>query len=165
MITLKSVLAVLVMSSASAVEQDIVKLAIEKMAESFMDKSMMMSYVSVADYHGRSPPKMVTDILETLEGPKYTFSREDVTDEIRDHFSIHEHAGIAIWSLLEDRSDAAQLKNQLWTLDQNLSGFKRCLTVLIDEIGTLRKLFDLDKGRYQAPEKLHCHTVLLKPSR
>lgn len=160
------VLLIIASSASSSSKQDILSAAIGQIEKSIKDKFMTISYVNVVDDHSQPPPTIVMDIMNMIEAPKYTFSREEVTQDVRDHFATHESAGIAIWSPTNMTNKSNNdLKKKLWSLDQNISGFKRCVIVVIDEFGSFRKLFDLDKGTYDAPEKLHCLTVLIKPSK
>lgn len=151
------------LASASISLQDTLEVTIERVAEFVEDDFMPISYINVVDNHEQLPPKMITDILQRLEGPKYVFNREEVTTEVRDHIYMHASGGIAIWWLPEKPAgNQTELKDQIWSLDQNVSGFKKCITIIIDDFGRFREIFDQDQRRYQAPEKLHCPTVLIR---
>lgn len=156
----------LLMSLASGMEQEFYQTAIDMLSRSIQNKVKTVSYVSIVGDHGQTPPEAITDILNGLDASKYMFNREDVTNGVRNHFSIHESGGIAIWALPgESETKETDLKNQLWTLDQNVSGFKRCVVVVIDEFGKLDEMFDRNTGRYRAPGRLHCPAILIRPSR
>lgn len=152
---------------ASAINQDLMKAAIGQLSESVKDRIGMIGIVGIVDDHGTSQLKTIIHLVQEMDAPMYMFNREQVTPNVRDQISLYESSGLAIWPLPEDSffDSADELKNKLWTLDQNISGFKRCVTVVIDESRSLRKLFDKNQGRYQAPEKMHCHTVLMEHSR
>lgn len=139
---------------------EIFKTIIVRGSEFVEDNKMTISFLKVLENNGNNS-KMVVQILNQLEAPRYTFNREDVTISVRDHFSMHESSSIAIW-VPPMRSE---LKDQLWKLDQNVSGFKQCLTILIDEFGSLKEIFDWKTGRFEAPENLHCPTALVRASR
>lgn len=143
----------------------ILKRVIDRISQTMMDKVTMISYVNIFDNHGQPPSKMVSDVLNQLEVPKLIFNKEDVTVKVRDRFTWQESGGIAIWSVANNpKINETDLKNQLWTLDQNISGFKKCTTIVIDEFGMLEKMFDRDEVRYRAPEKMHCPAIIIRPS-
>lgn len=163
-LTMLALLLLLNIELASTLEQDILNKAIGLIEKWMMEEVTMISYVKVVDNQVQPSTKTVKDTLDKLEAPKFTFNIEELNDEVRDYFTMQESGGIAIFTL-PPVADGLELKNQIWTLDQSISGFKRCVSILIDEFGTTRVIFDVNKGRYQAPQKMHCPAVIIKPYR
>lgn len=165
LLTIMALMLMLTSRCLSSTVQEVFQTAFDGASEFIKEDFMTTSYLNILEKNGTNP-SMVAQTLEHLEAPKYAFNREDLTMAIRDHFSMQESGGIAIWTpSRRSHIHEKELKNQLWKLDQNISGFKRCLTIVIDEYGSLKEIFDWRTGRFEAPDNLHCPTVLIRTSR
>lgn len=150
-------------SQTASIEQEIVKTILVKSSQSMMDKVTRISYVSIVDNKKQPHSKLVTDVLNELGTQNFMITREMVDSYFR-FFAYYESGIISIWSLCSITNET-ELRRQFKAVDQGSSGSKRCLAVVIDENGSFDELFDQVKGKYQAPEKMHCPSILIRLSR